>query len=158
MHRRALKRKLDLGGTPMTESNTARPAENCSANGQRGPSRADAECLATLEKKLELVRDNVRAVAGGYVTGLILWGRGGMSKTFTVLDELRQLQIPHRLSNSRVSGWALFNTLANYPDRVHVLDDVEPLMRDGNALGVLRSALWAQPADGGGCARERWIT
>ena len=43
-----------------------------------------------------------------------------------------------------MTGRGLFDTLAKHPDAVHVLEDVEQLMNDKNALGVLRSA-WTRP-------------
>ena len=40
---------------------------------------SDREALASLEKKLHLVRDHVTAVARGYKTGYYLYGTGGLA-------------------------------------------------------------------------------
>jgi hypothetical protein len=109
----------------------------------------DNELLASLDHKLQLVRDRVLGVVEGYSNGFYLWGEGGTSKSFTVEETLRQAGKAYKLSNSRMSGQGLFDLLRSYPDMVHVLEDVETLFADKFSFGVLRSALWGQAgADG----------
>jgi hypothetical protein len=109
-----------------------------------------------LDAKVQLVRDPVRGVADGFSTGLYLWGEGGTSKSFTVDETLRALGKPYKSANSRVTGKGLFALLRDFPDVVHVLEDVETLFGDPHAFGVLRSALWGQPGSGG--RAERLVT
>ena len=45
----------------------------------------DEDPLASLERKLQLIRDLITAVVKGFKTGLFLYGSGGMGKSFTVL-------------------------------------------------------------------------
>ncbi len=111
--------------------------------------------LARLEGKLSLVRDLVQAVAGAYVPGLYLYGNGGVGKSFTVLGELERLKAPYQLFNSRMSAKGLYRALERDPDHVHVLEDVERLVKDPDAQGVLRSALWAHPGHDRVCT---WTT
>jgi len=103
--------------------------------------------LASLEKKLQLVRDFVTAVAKGFKNGLFLYGSGGMGKSFTVLGQLKKLEAPYQLFNGRMTAKGLFLALGAAPDAIHVLEDMERLTKDADAQGVLRSALWAQPGD-----------
>jgi hypothetical protein len=105
----------------------------------------DQNPLASLEKKLQMVRDLVTAVALGFKTGFYLYGSGGCGKSFTVLRQLEALQVGYKLFNSRMTGKGLFKALEQAPDALHVLEDMERLTRDPDAQGVLRSALWAQP-------------
>lgn len=100
--------------------------------------------LIDLENKLQMARDFTAAVATGRATGLALHGRGGIGKSREVLGELERLEVPYRLYNSRMTGRALYNTLERSPDAIHILEDMEQLLNDKGALGVLRSALWAQ--------------
>src|ERR1700733_3757483 len=109
----------------------------------------DEELLAALEHKLQLVRDRTRGVAEGYASGLYLWGDGGTSKSYTVEETLINLGKPYKLSNSRLTGKGLFQLLRDFPDVVHVLDDVETLFADKTSFGVLRSALWGQVGKNG---------
>lgn len=108
--------------------------------------------LASLERRLQLLRDLVAAVARGYKTGLFLYGAGGIGKSHTVLRELARLDMPHHVLNSRITAKGLFDALAASPDHVLVLEDVERVQRDPTAAGVLRSALWAVPG------RDRVVT
>jgi hypothetical protein len=105
-----------------------------------------------------MVRDRARGVALGYSAGFFLWGPGGVSKSYTVIQEMHRLQANFRLSNSRMTGRGLFDILAQYPDAIHVIEDNEQMMNDKNALGVLRSALWGQVREGGQGVQERWVT
>jgi hypothetical protein len=120
--------------------------------------KSDEFHLAALERKLQLVRDRTLGVAFGYKNGFCLYGPGGVSKSFTVLSELQRLKANYRVSNSRLTGRALFDVLAMYPDATHVLEDCEQLLNDKNAVGVLRSALWGQRQGGDRGPQERWIT
>jgi hypothetical protein len=76
----------------------------------------DQELLASLERKLQLIRDRTQGVAEGFSNGFYLWGPGGVSKSYTVEQTLRRLRKPFLLSNSRVTGKGLFNLLRDHPD------------------------------------------
>jgi hypothetical protein len=100
--------------------------------------------LETLEGKILVIRDRTRSVALGYRTGLYLWGEGGIGKSYSVISTLDRLNADYLLNNSRLTGRGLFDLLMEYPTKLHLLEDCEPLFKDRNALGVLRSALWGQ--------------
>jgi hypothetical protein len=112
----------------------------------RPPPDPHKEALVSLEKKLNLVCDLVGGVAKHYKTGLYLYGRGGMGKSYTVVQHLKRLDVPYQLCNSRMTAKGLFTTLQKAPGAIHVLEDMERLTKDPDAQGVLRSALWAQPS------------
>jgi hypothetical protein len=80
---------------------------------------------------------------------LYLFGRGGTSKSYTVERTLKELGRAYEVSNSRITGRGLFDLQRDSPDKVHVIDDAEPLLHDPNAQGVLRSALGGQPDEHG---------
>ena len=58
--------------------------------------------LASLEKKLDMLRDLVTAVAKGFKTGLFLYGSGGVGKSFNVLRQLEKLEVGYQLFNGRI--------------------------------------------------------
>ena len=111
--------------------------------------QSDAELLASLESRLKLVRDRTRGVAKRFANGFYLWGEGGISKSYTVENTLNQLGKAYKVSNSRLTGKGLFELLLDFPDTIHILDDVETLFKDKNSFGVLRSAAL-------GSGRQRW--
>src|SRR5262245_23684247 len=113
---------------------------------------ADPAARASLERKLQLVRDRVAAVVHGYAHGMYIFGSGGLGKSFTVIQHLDALQANYTLFNSRMTAKGLFRALQQAPDAIHVLEDMERLVMDRDAQGVLRSALWAQPG------KERVVT
>ena len=105
--------------------------------------------LRQLLNKFQLVKDRVAGVATGRHTGFFLGGRGGIGKTFTIQEELRRREVAYKLTNSRLTGRGLVDLLRDYPDSIHLIEDVEQITCDRNAVGVLRSALW-----GTRCGRE----
>jgi hypothetical protein len=107
-------------------------------------SEAESEALASLDSKLRLIDDRVTAVVRGYQTGLYLCGAGGLGKSFSVYRQLQLLECDFRTFNSRMTALGLFRALDKAPDAVHVLEDMERVVHDRDAQGVLRSALWSQ--------------
>lgn len=110
-------------------------------------SERDEQLIREFDERLQIVRDRTRGVAEGWHTGFYLWGEGGISKSYTVIQELDRLEVPYKVTNSRLTGKGLFELLAEAPDMVHVLEDMESLCRSPNASGVLRSALWHQRSE-----------
>jgi hypothetical protein len=89
---------------------------------------------------------------------MYLYGEAEISKSYTVIGELERLKADYKIYNSRMTGRGLFNALEAFPDSIHVLEDMEQIMRDRGAQGVLRSALWGQRKDGGKGPMERPVT
>ena len=115
--------------------------------------------LASYEAKLQLVRDYTIGVARGFSNGFFLYGTGGIAKSYTVLGELQRLGVDFKLFNSRMSGRGLFEALAEYPAAVHVLEDMERVVKDKDAQGILRSACWGQRGEDGKQKRTiSWVT
>lgn len=102
---------------------------------------AEAWHLRSFFRKQQLVRDRVAGVVLGQ-PGLIVHGAGGTGKTYVVQQELERLNARYRLWNSHLTAFSLFAVLEQYPDHIHILDDLEELLRDRTALGVARSATW----------------
>jgi len=100
--------------------------------------------LEVLNGKLQHVRDTVRGVVKQYHSGLMLQGEGGTSKSYTVLDELRQLKCGYIYHNSRITARGLVDALERNPTSIHLIEDAETLLDDKKSFGVLRSALWSQ--------------
>lgn len=115
-------------------------------------SLGDRQHLRRLKEKLQVVKDRVAGVVTGRHTGFFLGGRGGICKSFTIEEELRRREVAYKLTNSRITGRGLVDLLADYPNSIHLIEDVENITYDRQAVGVLRSALW-----GNRCGREGQI-
>jgi hypothetical protein len=107
-------------------------------------SQGDIIHLQNHEACQQLIRARVMGVVKAYATGFYLHGEGGIGKSFEVITTLEHAKANFKLINSRVSGRALFDLLAENPDVIFVIEDAEFMTKDKNALGVLRSALWGQ--------------
>lgn len=123
------------------------------------PTTPDEVHLASYDAKLQLVRDYTKGVALGFSNGFFLHGTGGIAKSFTVLGELQRLNVDFKLFNSRMSGRGLFDALGEYPKSIHVLEDMERVVKDKDAQGVIRSACWGQRGEDGKQKRSvTWAT
>lgn len=107
------------------------------------------DALAELERRLAVVRDRVRGVARGHHAGFYLFGRPGVSKTYTVRTTLDGLGVPYAYHTGHLTSVGLFDLLEENPDGVLVLDDVGQLFDQKVGLQILLAALGRQP-DGGG--------
>jgi hypothetical protein len=112
--------------------------------GKLALSAEDRAYLKALEPKHKLIRDRVRGVVKSIHQGFYLWGEGGTSKSYTVLDELQKLRADYVVHNSRMTGRGLVDALQRLPSSCHVIEDCESIFDDKRAWGVLRSALWSQ--------------
>lgn len=111
------------------------------------PQLAEPDCrlVEELEAKLRLIRDRVNSVVGRYHTGCYLVGRPGTSKTYTVLEELRNLDVPNAYRNARMTPMGLFDFLNAHPEHVIVLDDIASLFKSDEAVQILLAALGGEP-------------
>lgn len=108
----------------------------------------DREMLDVLEEKTNLVRARVRSVAQGRTPGLFVHGTGGIGKSHTVLGELDRINAEYRLHNGQMTGRGLYDALADAPEAVHVLEDLESMYGNKQVQNLLRSACWGQERDG----------
>jgi hypothetical protein len=106
--------------------------------------QGSADPLVRLESKLDDIRDGVEAIVKGGSFGFYLWGNGGTSKSYTVLEELRRLEANVQYYNSRLTALRLAQLLDAHKSAIFLLEDMERITADKDAQGVLRSALWGQ--------------
>lgn len=105
----------------------------------------DAQLVQELEAKLQIIRDRVGSVAHRYHNGCYLVGRPGTSKTYTVQEELKRLDVPSSYRNARMTPMGLFCFLEDHPEHVIVLDDIASLFKNDQAVQILLAALGGEP-------------
>ncbi len=104
----------------------------------------EKQCLASMEAKFDIIRDNVSKVVNGIDTGFFLTGEGGVGKSFCVLECLKETNKHYEHIQGRVSAKGLYDTLQSSPSSVHLIEDAESMFSDKLWTGVLRNALWSQ--------------
>jgi hypothetical protein len=116
----------------------------------------EAADLDSYDQKLKLVHDRVQGVVRGYSWGAYFYGPGGSGKSFNIqrilTEQEAKLGVKWVQYNSHMTAKGLYRVLEKHPQAVHLLEDMERVVGDPEAQGVLRSALWAQPG------REREVT
>lgn len=141
--------RTDTKDKAMRES--ARPFGESNIN-EISLSKDDQEALDELEGRMSVVTDRVRSVIADMRHAFFLYGPGGNGKTYLVRTALKRFGADFLAFNSRMTGRALFDVLRDSPKAIHLLEDMETLMADRHALGVLRSAA------GGEDGQERLVT
>lgn len=118
-------------------------------------SETDKNILARIEQKRAILRRRVDSVARGYTSALFVHGPGGHGKSHIIEEQLNRHpgRRKWRHYNSSMSPAGLVEELYEYSDRIHFLEDMEPLYKNADAQGVLRSAL-GKP--GGGPRLVTW--
>lgn len=103
--------------------------------------------LSGYEHKKENIRNIINGIVGisyserkVYGTGAFIYGEGGMGKTAIVINHLQDNNIEYIKHPGKITAKALYETLADYPDQVHVIDDAENLFTNPDTSGLLRSA------------------
>src|SRR5574344_9020 len=137
--RRAVEVRADQRGIKLADYEEAKPKHYFSIN-----------------ERFDFLCNFVNMIAHGELPSLLISGEGGMGKTFSVVKTLRENgfidmqnvledQIPPKKSYVMVQGFstarALYITLYENRDRVIVFDDTDSIMKDGNALNLLKAAL-----------------
>lgn len=118
-------------------------------------SKADAALVAEFDRKADLLSDLVYAVIEGRETGLMLFGRGGSSKSYTVRRALKQRgDRPLKEFQGRMTVRALYDQLCGNPKAIHLFEDMEDLPEAKDADTLLRSALHGQADDNGKMIRR----
>jgi len=118
----------------------------------RAMTKEEEDALASYEKKCATVRDKVRASVYGTKLGTIIWGEGGIGKSFqveTILKQAKQEGIKCITTNSRMSARGLVDITQKHAAAIHHLEDIESLFETKAAFGFLRSLLWGQKDDKG---------
>ena len=100
-------------------------------------------------ESFDALRDQIRFVTTGvaenYQVGVYLLGRPGTGKSFTVLETLKALDVPHYYCNSRMSAMGLWHVLKDHPEHVVVIDDIPSLIKDRQAVQIFQATLDGRP-------------
>lgn len=116
----------------------------------------DQTHLESLEKKFQAIRDRTTLCVEGFGNGAYIWGEGGIGKSFSVIECLRNLRVQYIIHNTRLSAPAFCNSLEIHRKHVHVCEDVENIFTERTTMNLLRSALWGQKDRSG--KQQRIIT
>jgi hypothetical protein len=92
--------------------------------------------------KYATLEDFIRAFAAGYLNMLLIVGLHGLQKTRLVREVVNDRAI---LIQGRVTAFGLYCTLYEHRDRTLILDDVDDLAKDRDAVRLLKALLQTEP-------------
>jgi hypothetical protein len=155
------------GDGPPTVNGGGLPTELGSIIGTPGPEQrqvspsweggqSQAELLASVHEKWEMIDYYVLQVVLGREFALFLYGSGGVGKShrvFRTLDKLGADYVPH---SAKLTAPGFRNLLCQHRDAIHVCEDMEGCLRNNADLqGIIRSATWGPKRNG---VMRRWIS
>lgn len=120
--------------------------------------KTDLALLDTYEAKCKSIAEYTKAVIYGRMTGLLLFGRGGTGKTYTVQNTLAAKSAAFVHHQGRVSARGLVDEMQESPGAIHYIEDAEPIFADKHFPGLFRQSLDSQ--DKGPFPRRliTWVT
>jgi hypothetical protein len=86
------------------------------------------------------LKNDIKVLKETDSSGLLILGSGGLGKTKTVLEELKNRE--YLYLNGTVTPLQLYKELYFNQEKLIVLDDVEGLFDNNRAIGLLKGALW----------------
>jgi hypothetical protein len=112
----------------------------------------------SINKRFDFVNDIVKMVASRKIPSMIITGEGGLGKSYSVIKALREsgfvnitemvaegAAIPQDNSYVIIKGYStpkgLFKTLYEFRNSVIVFDDTDSILKDQDALNILKGAL-----------------
>lgn len=99
----------------------------------------DQALLQGIQKRRNTIATMVGSVVQGRTNAFFLHGPGGHGKSHTVSQGLHGCERVKRW-RADMSARALVDRLQEFPDHIHVLEDMERVYKDEAAQGVLRAA------------------
>jgi predicted AAA+ superfamily ATPase len=116
------------------------------------PEQTDEEIMNRIESRFAILDDMTRAAIRGDVRAVIVSGHSGIGKTYSVERQLEEVGVFSALANKKLkyevikgnmSPIGLYCTLYKYSDSnsILVLDDVDSLFWEPDALNILKAAL-----------------
>ena len=108
------------------------------------------ECMYENEKREDQfykMRELVKIVVKGYSNSLILLSEGGLGKSYTVLQTLKEEGLKDGEEFVYITTFStpleLYHILYENKDKLVVLDDTEGILTDRKSISILKSALWS---------------
>lgn len=94
-----------------------------------------------IDERFEFIGIISELVGSLHVNSLCVTGQGGLGKSFSVMQALSKVMDKVIVTKGHTSARALFDQLGAYPDAIHVFDDCDVVLRDREAINVLKSAV-----------------
>jgi len=95
------------------------------------------------------MREFVRCVARKHAHGLMLVGPGGIGKSYTVIETVRQEGLVENQHFVRIPGYAtpvgLYNALFENKEKLVIFDDCDSIFKDLTALNILKAVMDTLP-------------
>jgi hypothetical protein len=102
-----------------------------------------------LQHAFQILPDLVKVVAQKLSNGLLVVGPGGVGKSYTVMETLRDSALEEGMDFFRVPGYAsplgLYSLLWERQNKLIVFDDCDAIFRDEHGINILKSVLDTLP-------------
>jgi hypothetical protein len=94
-----------------------------------------------VNKRFEMAEHIVKMVANGDITSVVLCGQGGVGKSFTVVNYLKQNNIRYKINRGAISPMELFKYLQDHKNDLIVFDDCDSVFQTESSTNILKAVL-----------------
>jgi hypothetical protein len=104
--------------------------------------------MKTVESRRLMLEQGVQSVTGRFTSALFVYGPGGLGKSHLLKENLKNLSDKgwrHHTGHSTPK--ALFLSLLDSPDAIHLYEDCEPMLKVALTTSILRAACGAPNDD-----------
>jgi len=118
------------------------------------PARTDAEILEDLNKRFHILSVLTKGTMSGNIPAVVVTGAPGVGKSYTVERDLVASDTSHEVVTGSMSAVNLYKLGYKYrrPGSVLVLDDVDTIFNDEQALNLLKAM-----CDSSSTRRVSWL-
>lgn len=123
------------------------------------PAETEEDIVKKIEKRFYILYKCAKGAANGVIRSLIVSGRGGVGKTYTIEEVLEHAKehknVKYEIVRGVLSPVNLYKLLwrNRAPNCVTVLDDADGIFDDEDALSILKAAL-----DSGSSRKISWFS
>lgn len=102
--------------------------------------------VVNINKRFEIMAKLVRIIGMKKLPGMIIVGKGGLGKTYTVMETLKSLGMLDQehyiyLQGAKLTTVEFYALLYNNQDKLIIFDDSDSVVQDGDRINMLKSAL-----------------
>lgn len=126
-------------------SNNSAPSEDEENEIRKNLNLSNVSELYTINQRFEFLEALVRMTCRGMLVSLIITGEGGIGKTYTVMDQIKNLGLIKGENYHVIKGFSttkgLYETLYYNREKLIIFDDCDEVLLNDNARNILKGAL-----------------
>lgn len=102
----------------------------------------EAGNIDLISQQTSVYKDYLKMMSLGLTHSVLCYSSGGLGKTYTTIEILKNLGVSYRYINGVATAVELYKNLYDYNGKFLIIDDVETLFQDDRIMNLLKASLW----------------